>query len=272
VFPVTKRSIGSILTIKFIQRHWEDAMRTTIATVLVTIASGFLAQPASAQTWLEFLFDEGGGTTAVNTGTEGGAANGTLHGPQWVTDTPSLTGYALSFEGDDDRITIPDTFDYGDAVTVEAWIKPSEVVGQNGVWDDYGNPGVILYVFDGEIRFAVSTSQDPGVGANLYAGTVTPGAWQHIAGVYDGVEMRVYINGIQAAQVLATNGAIFDNGPIDGIIGNDQSGTLGFNGVIDDARVHGEALAPDQLAGGVMYLLTDGFESGDTSGWSAVWP
>jgi len=84
--------------------------------------------------------------------------------------------------------------------------------------------------------------------------------------------MRVYINGIQVAEVLDTTGPIFDNGAIDGIIGNDQSGTLGFNGVIDDLRVHREALAPDQLAGGVMYLLTDGFEFGYTSGWSVVGP
>ena len=247
-------------------------MRIATAAVLVMIFAMFSEQPVAAQALLEFLFDEGGGTTAVNTGTEGGSANGSLEGPEWVTDTPSLTGYALSFGGDDDRITVPDTFNYGDAVTVEAWVKPSDVVGQNGVWDDYGNPGVLLYVNDGEIRFAVSTTQDPGVGANLLVGTVTPGVWQHIAGVYDGAEMRVYINGIQVAEVLHTTGSIFDNGSIQAIIGNDQSSTLGFDGVIDDLRVHGEALPPEQLAGGIMYLFSDGFESGDTSEWSATVP
>lgn len=68
-------------------------------------------------------------------------------------------------------------------MTLEAWVKPTEVAGQNGVWDDYGNPGVLLFVNDGAIRFAVSTTQDPGLGANLVAGSIAPGVWQHIAGV-----------------------------------------------------------------------------------------
>jgi hypothetical protein len=247
-------------------------MKASPVTVLWLAAMSILTQPAAADTLVELLFDEGSGSTAVNTGSLGPGTNGALHGPEWVTDTPSGTGFALSFDGFDDHVTVPDTFDYGPAVTLEAWIKPAAVDGQRGVWDDYGSPGALLYVRDGQVQFSLSTTQDPGLGVNLYAGTVIVGAWQHIAGVYDGAQMVVYVNGIQAANVAATSGAIIDNGSLAATVGADQSALLAFDGLIDDVRVHDEALSASQLAGGVMYLLTDGFESGDTSAWSATVP
>ena len=247
-------------------------MRRYGATVLCVAAAAILGQSASAETLVEFLFNEGSGLTAVNTGSLGAGTNGTLHGPNWVTDTPFGTGYSLSFDGVNDNVTIPDTFDYGSALTLEAWIKPISVNGQRGIWDDYGNPGALLYVRDGQVQFTLSTTTDPGLGVTLYAGSVTPGAWQHIAGVYDGAQMRVYVNGFQAATVAVTSGSIIDNASLAASIGADLSGALAFDGLIDDVRVHDKALTADQLADGVLFLFADSFESGNTSAWSDTMP
>lgn len=247
-------------------------MKRPLLTALCLTAMTVIGIPAAADNLVEFLFDEGSGSTAANSGSLGPGTNGTLHGPEWSYDTPSATGFSLAFDGVDDRVTVPDTFDYGTALTLEAWVKPSTVDGQRGVWDDYGSPGALLYIRDGQVQFSLSTTQDPGLGVTLYAGVVTVGAWQHVAGVYDGAQMVVYVNGIQAANVAATSGAILDNGSLDASIGADQSALLAFEGQIDDVRVHDQALSASQLAGGVMYLLADGFESGDTSVWSATVP
>ena len=79
---------------------------------------------------VEYQFDEGSGTSALNSGSLGAGTNGQIYGAAYSSDTPSGTGYSLQFDVADDFIRVQDTFDYTNQLTIEAWIKPNTVQRQ----------------------------------------------------------------------------------------------------------------------------------------------
>jgi hypothetical protein len=124
------------------------------------------------------------------------------------------------------------------------------------VWDDYGNPGVLFSLqADGRVALSVSTDHDP-PNAGLARGQVVINAWQHIAGVYDGTRLRIFINGQDTCVVTETSGLIIDQSsvfpgaPIR--IGNTPGDVKSYEGFIDDVRVFPIALNRTQLAGGLF--------------------
>ena len=78
------------------------------------------AEPESAGHW---KLDEGSGTTAYDS--SGNGNHGTLtNGPSW---TSGKIGGAVSFDGADDYVQVPDsnTLDLANALTLAMWIKPA---------------------------------------------------------------------------------------------------------------------------------------------------
>jgi hypothetical protein len=230
------------------QRDWFLAF---ILTLGVSPAS--LAAPL-----VEYGFDEGSGTNAANSGTLGASLDGTLTaGASYSTDTPSGAGTSLALDGVNDFVRATTAFSYGSAFTVEAWIKASAVNGQRVIWDDYGNPGVLLAIFDGRLQFGISTSANPGPGVSVYSPLLLcADEWIHVAGIYDGTGIRTYVNGVQTGNFVATSGTVIDNSILTSAIGADNITTtlLNFAGRIDDFRIHPTALDPSQLGGGLAHL------------------
>lgn len=213
--------------------------------------------PAMAQTpILELVLDEGSGNTAVNSGSLGAAADGGISSATYSADTPFGAGFSLSFDGETDFVDIADAYDYGSTLTLEAWIKPDAVDGQRIIYDDYGSPGVLVAISSGVLQFNLSTAAHPGLGTGIFAGSICPGLWQHIAGTYDGAIMRAYINGIEVGTV-ETSGDVIDNSSSPARIGAESEipSLLEFSGHMDDFRVFLDALEPAALAGGSSLLL-----------------
>jgi hypothetical protein len=108
---------------------------------------------------------------------------------------------------------------------------------------------------DGRMALSVSTDQHP-PGAGLASGQVVINTWQHIAGVYDGTRLRIFINGQDTCVVTETSGFIVDQSsvfPGDPIrIGNTPGDVKSYEGLIDDVRVFPIALNRTQLAGGLF--------------------
>jgi hypothetical protein len=218
--------------------------------LVLTGAALALAQPSAGATLVSFGFDEGLGTTALNAGTLGAALNGTLtDGAGYSSDTPSGAGFSLSLDGVNDFVRVTTSFAYGSALTVEAWIQASAVNGQRVIWDDWGNPGVLLMVNDGALQFFLSTATHPGSGISVFTPVLlVEDRWTHVAGVYDGAEIRAYVNGVFAGSA-ATSGAVIDNPVTASAIGADNvvTNVLNFAGRIDDFRIHDVALDPSEL-------------------------
>jgi hypothetical protein len=199
-----------------------------ILFLVAGIAAPALAQPRPL---VEYRFEEGSGTVVANTGTvrggEGTLQNGTPVGigPAFSHDAPQRTGssYSLHFDGQDDLVRLGDAFNYTvdgqpsttplSQLTIEAWIKPDSVGGgrRRAIWDDYGNPGVYLGLYDDLVQLTISTSSDPGVGVTNYSGKITAGVWQHVAAVYDGAQVKIYVDGQDTGVSAPTSGTIQDN-------------------------------------------------------------
>jgi hypothetical protein len=152
-------------------------------------------------------------------------------------------------------------------VTVDAWVRADGTPGQfryivakgakdclaasYGLYTGFGS-GLQFYVFDGITTFAVSPA--------VAAGDVWNGAWHHVAGTYDGKNVRLYLDGIEVGVGTSTDIVIgyslsTDN---DLVIGNylDNGACpvptpFSFIGEIDEVELFTVALSADDI--GAIY-------------------
>ena len=139
-----------------------------------------------------------------------GSNHGALTGD--ATFAPGMVGQAFSFDGVDDHVQVLNSPNLSprNEITVEAWYRPVSFTGNgnNGIVDKAypshtdpfyqyhlgvsGNqyldhPGSFqFYVTAGETLFPVGT------GPNFW----TPGNWYHIAGIYDGSHVKLFVNSV----------------------------------------------------------------------------
>ncbi len=127
--------------------------------------------------------------------------DGTLIGASLA---PGYLGNALVFDGMTDRATFAgQTFDQWDRGTLEMWLRPkysliSDLGGlQPGVLDNGGSLGLgRFYVVGGAMVFQIDVRW---TGAASFLHPELPlNAWSHLAWVYDGSKLRVYVNGVEA--------------------------------------------------------------------------
>jgi chitodextrinase len=159
------------------------------------------------------------------------------------TTVSGKLGQALSFDGIDDyaeRISfsgLPTS-----AITVSAWIKLDAHKNWNRVVNhEWVNNGWLLFTdASGTAIFGVGQS---GVQYNATKAGLTVGSWYHLVGVYDGSNVRIYVNG-QEGTPRAKNGVTLDGS------GNvDIGGAHGdrFKGAIDDVRIYNRAFTASEV-------------------------
>jgi len=181
----------------------------SFAMILLVILSTFsILAPQTKATSLPpvgyWKFDEGSGTVASDS--SGNGNTGTLkNGPQWVN---GISGTALSFDGSDDHVSIPDSSSLdisGDQISIEFWMKPTVdlpyLLGTYMKIFDKGDAylGEIRLVTEtdinyGEIVFCLPFSYPQGEVPST-RNSWTSGTWYHLAFTYDGSNMRLYVNG-----------------------------------------------------------------------------
>ena len=73
--------------------------------------------------------------------------------------------------------------------------------------------------------------------------------WSHVAGVYDGSTIRLYINGVEIGKGTSHSGVIANSGR-DFAIGahRDSPNTRRFQGKIDEVHIYDRALSPEEVA------------------------
>lgn len=95
--------------------------------------------------------------------------------------------------------------------------------------------------------FGVS-SGTPGSGL----GPIAPGAmtttWTHIAGTYDGANVKIYVNGTLAATQAKTGLLGYTDSTLRIGLGIPGSSLQYFKGWIDDVRIYGRALTPAEVS------------------------
>lgn len=177
---------------------------------------------------------------ARNNGTpENGAGFGAGH-----------VGQGFIFDGSDDRITVPHASDQNAShLTIEGWINPT-VLNHGGTIVQkrtVGNTGGYILeptqVSGGGtpngIQFVLQSFGGGYVHLNP-ANVLTPGVWQHVAATYDGLMMRVYINGVEAGSQFFQGTIQPVTAPV--VIGRNVVNSSAFSGGIDELAIYNRAL------------------------------
>lgn len=143
---------------------------------------------------------------------------------------------ALEFSGSHTRMPVGLPAAITSAITLEAWFRVSNVSNNNVILEkaaaSHSDP---FYIYNlvagngGQVRFDLTFAgtRYPLVSASSL---ISANVWHHVAGTYDGADMRLYLDGTQVASQAQT-------GSIDS---NSQNVYIGSHGNIDAERTAGQ--------------------------------
>jgi hypothetical protein len=182
-------------------------------------------------------FNAGAGTNAVDSTTN--HLDGVLLGVPLPTWTSGVFSNALSFDGSQNRVSVSNTtvLTPQNAFTIMTWIKPSAISkvfpvakwGTNGVSGSYR-----LGLTSTNVQFQVYLNGSLATLAGTKALSLTN--WHHIAGIYTGTNLRLYIDGELDSSLSHTGTVDLVSTPL--IMG-------GVNGSLDEVRLFNFALSSD---------------------------
>src|SRR5439155_3205689 len=210
------------------------------------------------------LGDPAGSTSAADAG--GNGLSAAVDAGVTFGQPGAISGdTAATFPGSGPAIVVPASavLDLVNAVSVEAWVRPT-AAGQNGgifekTLNGWVNSQYMVLLESGVAKFRVRTA----AGNQLLwvdGPTLPLNSWSHLVGTFDGSALRIYVNGA----LFATNAAV--TGPLNGGSGPSFLGRLGqslypFQGSIDEVAVFSGVLSPERvrahyLGGAVTIGLT----------------
>ena len=134
----------------------------------------------------------------------------------------------------------PDAFRVDEGpFTLEAWIRADDIAGDRTIFGKTQHSGFILLLAKGRPMFAVHLGATYRVVRGGDDDTVTAGTWHHIAGVYDGAELRLYLDGQLISAVPGSGMPTANELPVLVGANPDMAGQprAGFRGAIDEVRV-----------------------------------
>jgi len=170
--------------------------------------------------------------------------------PKRMPKSLGFSRYALAFDGSEDYVGVPDdpSLDLTGEVTIMGWFRHSAglteepdgwyggigkgnnyKIGWNG-WTD----GWSMIVYSGGDKYWVDSDDQ----------YMKAGVWNHVAGVYDGADVIVYLNGEEVARnnvgalTLDTNDVSFKIAYVNNSY---------WNGTIDSVHLYDRALSESEI-------------------------
>jgi hypothetical protein len=163
-----------------------------------------------------------------------------------TTCAPGIDGLGVAFDNKKDIVTIPNgpAITFGATMTVAAWVHPSKVSGTQTILDKQtsGQLGFSLGIKGGKVQFSVARAGKSTITSSF---PVSANAWTHVAGVYDGTFVFLFINGQQVGQIFAAGTIRNVNAPIR--IGNNVDQDR-FFGTIDGVFLSDDPLSENEIA------------------------
>jgi len=194
-------------------------------------------------------FDEGSDASTVKNSVNGN--EGAVYGA--ITGVPGMFGNALSFDGGDDYVNCEENLGIIEAITIEAWINPSEFTDYDAIvtnfeWRDVlarqgwsfrvmGNRKLVWRaVLSGNNTYSITSYS-----------TMEADNWYHVVLTHDASYTRLYINGSLDKQETP-GGTIVNLGKALKIGYDDFASDRVFNGLIDEVRIWNRALEDTEIA------------------------
>ncbi|MCH5373657.1 MAG: hypothetical protein JJ992_06745, partial [Planctomycetes bacterium] len=209
-----------------------------------------VAQPLGLVAW--YKLDESGGRTAADS--SGNGHDATVQGdPTWKPAGGKIGG-AIALDGDGDFIDIrgESDFDFMGGVTVAAWINANQL---DRPWQAIVTKGDNTWRIqrnneESTLEFACTGLDIPGGNdyGSLYGNkAISLGEWHHIAGVYDGKRMAVYVDGALDASQEASGTINTNDTPVQ-IGANTDMQDRFWNGLIDDVHLYNYGVSAAEIA------------------------
>ena len=208
--------------------------------------------PADEHTSALYHFDEGQGD--VLTDASGNGHHGKIKGATWVkagaTQSDQPRDFALSFDGVDDGVEIPTlTADGHPQLTVECYVRPRDAAGSGRIIMMRGPTPMGLIVRHGE--WVANTFRN-GTGHGLKSaidGEISRPV--HLASVWDGKALRLYVDGRSNSHSYGTSAHAVDRaftqlGGPPAYVGVEPA-TQWLNGTLDEVHISATARYTDDF-------------------------
>lgn len=226
--------------------HSQFRILNACAFATLLVCSG-VAQEPGLVTWWSFSSDrQQGASIKAWTG-----PNITPSGSYRFAEEPPPGRIELS--GRDERLLISESVTEVELpkqdVTVEAWVRVDQAQQWGGIFSaiqDNGEfeRGLLLGFRDNQFAFAVATEANGRLTYLTASEPFSPGYWYHVAGTYDGVTQRIYVNGQLSGESQAQSGPIqyAPSGPV--VVGayQDSDEFHRMAGALEELRVFDKAL------------------------------
>ncbi len=158
---------------------------------------------------------------------------------------PGISGLGVMFRNAKDVVQVPDEpqFTVASNVAVAAWVHPNTVTGDQPIVLKRLNDktSFSLGIHKGNIEMSVVLANGTTV---ISQAPITAGTWSHVAGLYDGTFLFLFINGQQFGQVYAGSALRDEFAPIR--IGATTQSQY-FDGIIDEVFVTMQPISKDAL-------------------------
>ncbi len=187
-------------------------------------------------TMLLVHFDEGSGSTAADSAKN---ITGTLLGATWGG---GRFGSAASFDGTDDSVnttnsTILASHNLTGKITMEAWIYPTSVFASDTViLKKDNNYQLVIKGYNNGFRCDFWDTAGFNIQYSADNPVLTLNAWQHVACVYDGTYVYLYVNG-RIRNLTSYNGGLKYDPSTFLYIGTSDGTGNEFTGRIDEVRI-----------------------------------
>ena len=222
-------------------------MRLTLTIVVLSLCCSINSFAALEEnTVLLYLFDEEAAdeVTDLSEFENHGEATDT----EWTED--GKNGGAMVFDGASSVIEVPhheSLFPGGDELTIEAWFKPTSFPGGHPPIARKGSVPESGWGFDtpgGKIRgFVYTAPGDPVVVQGTTPMKVD--TWHHLAMVYDGKEIRIYLDGELEGEVPRKGDINKNDASV--WIGKKAIESVWLDGTLDELRILNIAITEEQI-------------------------
>ena len=177
--------------------------------------------------------------------------------------------YAIKLDGVDDYLEVFDSpsLDLTNAITITAWYYPEETLFYEpglvqkdgpGSWGRYG-----VWIYANQIDFCITPTTSGQV--CLYPSYVlTENEWSHIAAVYNGSTMEIFVNGNSVdSRVLSAPISVSD---LNLYIGADPSDNVYLSGMLDELTIWNVARTQEQITATMYDTLSAAYYATPDSG------